>query len=313
MAYFLLSFNSLNFSRSLPPSLQSHENMFIFEGKLLLLSFIFIYLIHTPTLAQLDFLIGSFCQGGNYSVDSAYQRNLDATLSALPTTNNGFGFYNRSTGLGSDRVNSVALCRGDVNPDVCLSCVNDSIENLPQVCPNQKEAILYLDYCLLRYSNEGILGNTQKEFNMSLFNALNVTVTDGFRDALGSILNELIGEAAAGGPLLKFATGKTNQSDNTRIYALVQCTPDLSEQQCRICFDDLISSYPGLFDGRIGARIIQPTCSFRYETYRFFNETVQVISLPPPPSPLPPSTPTPTPGMDFIYFKAFTFGFFVLY
>ncbi|KAM0065526.1 putative Gnk2-like domain-containing protein [Helianthus debilis subsp. tardiflorus] len=274
--------------------------MFIFAGKLILglLSFTFIYLINTPTLARYEeYPIDYFCnKSANYTV--TYQRNLDATLSALPTTDNGYGFYNRSTGLWNDRVNSVALCRGDIQGDMCHSCLNDSIAQSRQLCPDQKEAILIFEYCLLRYSNENILGNTQKKFNTSLFNYENVTDTDGFKDALGSLLNELIGEAAAGGPLLKFAAGNANNSDNSTIYVLVQCTPDLSEQQCRSCFDDLISSYPGLFDGRIGARIIQPTCYFRYETYRFFNETVQVISPPPPPSPLPPSTstPTPTPG-----------------
>ncbi|KAM0008393.1 putative Gnk2-like domain-containing protein [Helianthus debilis subsp. tardiflorus] len=212
--------------------------MFIFAGKLILglLSFTFIYLINTPTLAQYDpYPLNYFCnKSASYTVNGTYQRNLDATLSALPTTDNGYGFYNRSTGLWNDRVNSVALCRGDIQGDTCHSCLNDSIAQSRQLCPHQKEAIIFFDYCLLRYSNENILGNPQKKFKTSLFNIINVTDTDGFKDALGSLLNELIGEAAAGGPLLKF-------------------------------------------DESIGARIIQPTFYLRYETYRFFNETVQVI------------------------------------
>ncbi|KAJ0637104.1 putative Gnk2-like domain-containing protein [Helianthus annuus] len=91
--------------------------MFIIDGKLLLLllSFVFIHLIHTTTLAQPDF-VSYYCENAdNYTVNSAYQRNLNTTLSKLPTTNNGFGFYNLTIGQGNiNTVCSIALCRGDV-------------------------------------------------------------------------------------------------------------------------------------------------------------------------------------------------------
>ncbi|KAJ0429973.1 putative protein kinase RLK-Pelle-DLSV family [Helianthus annuus] len=210
------------------------ENMFILDGKLLvwLFSFIFIHLIHTTTLAQPEFL-SYFCESAaNYTVNSPYQRNLNITLSTLPTTNNGFGFYNRTIGQGNnDTVHSIALCRGDVNPDVCQSCLNDSIVKLRQLCPNQKEAIGYYDYCVVKYSN--------------------------------------------------------------------QCTPDLSELDCDSCLEDAINRIAQWFNGKIGGRILLPMCTFRYENYRFFNQSAAVIPPSPPPvlQPSPPiARPSPPPG-----------------
>ncbi|KAF5783921.1 putative protein kinase RLK-Pelle-DLSV family [Helianthus annuus] len=272
--------------------------MFIFAGKLLLwlLSFIFIYLINTPTLAQPDFLSYLCENAANYTANSTYKRNLDISLSTLLDTDNGFGFYNDSTGLGNDRVNSIALCRGDLNPDACQSCVNDSIVNLRQLCPIQKEAIGYYVFCMVRYSAQGILGNPQISYNGSQFNVTSTSTNiDKFNEALGTLLNRLIGVAAAGGNLLKFDSGNTSGPGFSTIYALVQCTPYLSEQQCRNCFDELIQLFPSLYAGSIGGRVLLPTCNLRYEIYLFFNQSKLVITPPPPPPPTPPPTTPPPP------------------
>ncbi|KAD7117343.1 hypothetical protein E3N88_04611 [Mikania micrantha] len=146
------------------------------------ISFCSIYLTHTTTLAQPDFVY-YVCSGSNYTANSSYQRNLNTALSGLLTTNSrGRGFYSLYVGEGNDRVNSVALCRGDINQDVCYRCLNDSVVRLQRVCPTQKEATGYNDYCLLRYSNESILGNTPIDSYVFLFNnqtVLNGTLEDG--------------------------------------------------------------------------------------------------------------------------------------
>ncbi|KAI3819948.1 hypothetical protein L1987_13801 [Smallanthus sonchifolius] len=254
--------------------------MFILVGKPLLwsLSFIFIHLIHTTTLAQPEFL-SFFCENAsNYTVNSTYQRNLKTTLSALPTTNNGFGFYNLSTGEGNDTVNAAALCRGDVNPDVCRSCLNDSIVKLLQLCPNQKHAIGYYDYCMLKYSNEQILGTTKIKFYVYLANRQNSTDIDRFNGALGPLLKKLRRDAASGGPLRKFASGNTRGPGFSTIYGLVQCTPDLSEEQCSDCLEDIVNRITLYFNGAVGGRILLPMCTFRYEIYRFFNQSARVLA-----------------------------------
>ncbi|XP_076924020.1 cysteine-rich repeat secretory protein 38-like [Bidens hawaiensis] len=278
--------------------------MFILARKQLLwfLSFISICLINLTTLAQPDFL-HYYCENdGNYTADSMYKSNLDTALSAISTTNMGLGFYKLSIGKWNDKVNSVALCRGDINADVCESCLNDSIAMLPRLCPNQKSAIVYYDSCFLRYSNETILRSTRVKLYTYLVNLLNVTDIDGFNRALGPLMKRLREKAAAGGSQQKFASGNTTGPDFLTFYAFVQCTPDLSQQQCSDCLEDAVNRISVYFNGKIGGRILLPMCNFRYEAYRFFNQTAQDITITPVlQSSLPIRPPSPSsPGMDYI-------------
>ncbi|GKF86529.1 putative gnk2-like domain-containing protein [Tanacetum coccineum] len=114
--------------------------MFIVVGKLLLrISFIFTYLISSITIAQPNF--DSYdCDifGGNYTINSTYRDNLNTTLFLLPISGNGNGFYRSNRNVGNETIYSVALCRGDVDQDLCGTCVNESISKLQQICPNQK-------------------------------------------------------------------------------------------------------------------------------------------------------------------------------
>ncbi|KAJ9563220.1 hypothetical protein OSB04_008380 [Centaurea solstitialis] len=267
--------------------------MLIFAGKLLL------YIIYTTTttIAQPKF-ISHYCEkAANYTVNSTYQRNLDTNLATLPTTNSGFGFYNLSTGQANDTVNSVALCRGDVEPDSCRSCLNDSIVNLRQLCPIQKEAIGYYDTCLLKYSNVEILGTTGIKFYVFFPGSETTTDVDRFYGDLRPLMDGLRGNASSGGPLRKFASGSTDGPRFTTIYALVQCTPDLSDRQCSDCLENAANEFANRYSGSVRGRTLVPMCNFRYDTNRFFSERNSVI--PPPPTiqlPPPPLSPPPLPG-----------------
>ncbi|KAJ0816780.1 putative Gnk2-like domain-containing protein [Helianthus annuus] len=149
----------------------------------------------------------------NYTINSTYQRNLDTALLALPTTNSGFGYYNFTIGQLSDRVISFVLCRGDIKPDACTKCLNDSIIKLRELCPNQTEAIGYYESCFLKYSNE--TGNTN---TVILASPTSVGNVDQFNRAVRELMDRLRIEAAVCGPLLKFATGNITGPDFLRGY-----------------------------------------------------------------------------------------------
>ncbi|KAD7117333.1 hypothetical protein E3N88_04601 [Mikania micrantha] len=263
--------------------------MSILARKLVLcfISFCSIYLTHTTTttttLAQPPDFIFNFCENSaNYTANSTYQSNLETALTSLRTTNRGLGFYMLSVGDGNGRVNSVALCRGDIKPDLCDSCLKDSTVRLLQLCPTQKAAIGYYDYCLLKYSNENILGSTRINMYVGLANTQNSTDIDGFNGALGPLMRALRLAAAAGGDQKKFASGNTSGPGLSTIFGLVQCTPDLTEQQCSYCLEDAINQIPNMMNGKVGGRILLPMCNFRYETFPFFNGSTLVIPSPPP-------------------------------
>ncbi|KAJ0879572.1 putative protein kinase RLK-Pelle-DLSV family [Helianthus annuus] len=268
--------------------------MFILAIKLLFcFSLVYIYLINTITLAQ-PVLVYNRCQNKeNFTINSTYQTNLNATLSALHTTNSGLGFFNFSAGEGNNTVNSIALCRGDVGPDACSICLNESIVNLRRLCPNQKEAIAGYDICLLQYSNNDLLVYPQEKDYFVQFNPRIATDIDRFNGALRPLMDELRGTAAAGGPLLKFAAGNRTGPDFDRIYGLVQCSPYLTEEQCSECLEDQVSRI-GLHDnGKMGGKIVLPTCNFRFEIYPFFNQSALAIPSPPVRPPSPSSSPPP--------------------
>ncbi|KAA8519984.1 hypothetical protein F0562_014240 [Nyssa sinensis] len=205
-----------------------------------------------------------------------YQTNLNTLLSSLSSNIDRNGFYNSSEGQGSDMVNGIALCRGDVELDICRSCVNDSTIKLSQLCPNNKQAIGWYDYCMLRYSNQSFLGTMDTSPAFYMWNTDNISDVFQFNQDLRSLLDGLRGRAGSGGSLRKFATDNTSYTTATglrTIYGLVQCTPDLSDTQCGGCLISAMEQIESCCIGYRGGRIIYPSCNLRYELYSFYNET----------------------------------------
>ncbi|KAJ0026251.1 hypothetical protein Pint_06830 [Pistacia integerrima] len=172
----------------------------------------------------------------------------------------------------------MALCRGDVKPDTCRSCIQNSSLQLTTSCPTQKEAVVWFDDCMLRYSNRSFFGNMEFGPYVWMYNLNNVSEVGQFREVLGELLNNLTKKAASGGPLRKFATGNSTTQGSPSIYALMQCTPDLSEQECVECLNNVTSLIPQCCDGRQGGRVIAPSCNFRYEKDIFYDSTVATPS-----------------------------------
>ncbi|CAL5400735.1 unnamed protein product [Camellia sinensis] len=132
------------------------------------------------------------------------------------------------------------------------------------------------------YSNQTIAGGTLQDDPAAVWNPENVSNVAGFNQALKPLLEKLRSQAAQGGSLRKFATGMTSADTFLTIYGLLQCTPDLSQQQCIDCLDRATSFISDCCNARKGARVLAPSCNLRYELNHFYNDT-----LVPPPSPRP--------------------------
>ncbi|KAL2324319.1 hypothetical protein Fmac_023377 [Flemingia macrophylla] len=211
---------------------------------------------------------------GNYTANSTYNTNLNTLLSNLTShVEINYGFYNFSYGQNPERVNAIGLCRGDVEPDECRSCLNDSRGNITKSCPNQKEAALWLEKCMLRYSNRTIFGIMDTDPPLYSWYGDNATNVDQFIQVLWNLMDNLKATAASGDSRLKYATGNATASNYQNIYGLVQCTPDLSQQECNDCLDLAFSEARTCCDGRRGARIMAPSCNIKYDYYRFFEQT----------------------------------------
>ncbi|CAM8900291.1 unnamed protein product [Rhodiola kirilowii] len=231
------------------------------------------------------------CSGANYTSNSIYKKNLNTLLSSLSSNNDiNYGFYNFSEGDGIDRVNAIALCRGDISQTACRRCVNFSITDLPKRCPTQKEPTIWYDNCMLRYSNKSIF-RTWGDPAVHLWNVNNVSDVNLFSQALDGLLSDLREKASMGDSRVKFAIGNTNYANFTRIYGLVQCTPDLTEVQCSNCLDRSFRDITNAFPGKQGGRVIGPSCNFRYEINQFY----EIPSPPSLPASVPPAFAPPPP------------------
>ncbi|XP_054787220.1 cysteine-rich receptor-like protein kinase 44 isoform X1 [Prosopis cineraria] len=223
---------------------------------------------------------------GNYTNTSTYQTNLNILLSDLASNAQiDYGFYNRSRGKNPDRVRTIGLCRGDVKPIECQGCLKNASLRLPQVCPNQKEAVGGYDDCMLRYSNQSIYGVMESNFWVPLWNVNNATDQDKFDQVVNELLDRLRMKAANGDSLLKYAAANESGPSFQTVYGAVQCTPDLSQQDCVDCLVEAISHIPDCCSTKRGGRVIMPSCNIRYENYRFFVPVAQ--DSPPSPSPSP--------------------------
>jgi hypothetical protein len=112
----------------------------------------------------------------------------------------------------------------------------------------------------------------------------NVTNEKEFYEKLNVLLGNLTNLAALGDSRRKFATGNaTTENSQEKMYALVQCTPDLTQQQCSGCLNQAIELIPRCCYKRQGGRVISPSCHFRYEKDPFYD----LVATTPPPSPAP--------------------------
>ncbi|KAH7862502.1 hypothetical protein Vadar_005757 [Vaccinium darrowii] len=243
------------------------------------------------TIAQPNFL-GHFCS--NYTSTSAYKTNRDTLLSSLASNTDQYGFYTSAAGKNPDTVYALVLCRGDVKLDACRECISNSVANLTQLCPDKKEAIGWYDNCMLRYSNKSMKGIMSGDPTIFVWNdKKNVTSWEKYKDVLEKLLENLRDKAAAGGSLRKYASGNATGPDAQNVYALAQCTPDLSENDCSSCLKGAIDDIPQCCDERAGGRVIRPSCHFRYELTPFFAEIPG--SLAPAEAPSPPTSSIPSP------------------
>ncbi|KAL1201611.1 Cysteine-rich receptor-like protein kinase 10 [Cardamine amara subsp. amara] len=252
-------------------------------------SFIFLFLFSFLTSfrasaqAQDPTYVYHICPNATtYSRNTTYFTNLQTLLSSLSSPNASYstGFQTATAGQAPDRVTGLFLCRGDVSPEVCRSCVNFAVNNTFNRCRNEREVVIYYDECMLRYSNRNILSTLSTDGGVVLWNTQNVTSNqkDQFRDLVLSTMNQAAIDAANSSR--KFDARKANFTALQNLYGLVQCTPDLTRQDCLRCLQQSINQLP---TDKIGGRFIVHSCSSRYELYSFYNESA--ITLPPPPPP----------------------------
>ncbi|WVY96358.1 hypothetical protein V8G54_028509 [Vigna mungo] len=217
-----------------------------------------------------------------------FQTNLNLLLSSLSSkATQATQFYKTTIATQTPNpVKGLFLCRGDTLAAACHDCVTAAAADLKSRCPVQKEAIIWYDVCMVRYSDQ-YLNNIVPGVDMSdSKNVTSISISlDRFNELLAGLLNSLATKARNSADK-KFATGEVNLTSSVTLYGLVQCTPDLSLFDCRMCFSSAIASVPNCCEGKRGARVLLPGCNIRYEVYPFYssNNTLTPTIVKPRPS-----------------------------
>ncbi|KAG4142365.1 hypothetical protein ERO13_D06G125000v2 [Gossypium hirsutum] len=238
---------------------------------------------------------------GNFTINSTYGKNRDLLLASLPPNVSAKGgFFTSNFGQNADKVYALGMCRGDSTPDDCYKCVNSTFHELIANCPNQKEALAWGGKpCHVHYANHSFYG-TPQDLGVpdARYNTGDITFNlTEFDTVWESLMDTVVRNASNGSSTLKYATGEADFTITQTIYALMQCTPDLSYQNCDFCLRQSISYYERCCHGKQGGYVQRPSCYFQWDLYPFYtpNASTTSPSLSPPPSPVSPPPPAASP------------------
>ncbi|KAF3320606.1 cysteine-rich receptor-like protein kinase 10 isoform X2 [Carex littledalei] len=253
---------------------------------LALLSALLIFLRST-TADVGNLLQHAYCGStGTFTANSTYDLNLQTLLTNLTTSatnSSNFGFAKSSFGSIPNEIFGLVLCRGDVNSSFCSFCLSQATQQIQNLCPYYKEATIYYEVCLLRFSNQDFLSTTDNsELQYIKWNNRKVTGSQTLFDSYLNYLMNTTADYAAFNSSKKFGAAQLNLYNAFHeTYGLVQCTPDMSSLDCAYCLKNLIGEMPKYFSGKIGGRILGVRCNMRYEQNLFYSG-VSLLSLTPP-------------------------------
>lgn len=268
---------------------------------------------------------------GKYATGSAYDANLDLLSTALPANASSIGrlFAKGSVGAVPDAVHGLVLCRGDLNASACRSCLAGAFQGSRRLCALAKDAAIFYDTCLLRYSDQDFLALLDSISSSSSSNRSNASaggdavdpaplmiteaplmgwdgyssnafITQQVRIMLNSTIRQLFASTPRRSQYAAVMFMGDLDGSNTLppLYAYAQCTPDLVDDLCYSCLQNFSDLAVANIARRAG-RVLGLRCNLRYEDSSFYGGHLTVINAnggtPNNPTPLPPS-PTPKPA-----------------
>ncbi|KAM4101924.1 hypothetical protein ACB094_05G182800 [Castanea mollissima] len=240
--------------------------------KVFQLHMLFVFLALLWDLAYADPPYKNCSDTGNYAVTSPFQNNLNNILHSLSSNASISKFYNTSTGNDTDRVYGLYMCLDYVTNESCHDCITTASHDMLKLCPSTTEAVVWEEICQLRYSKKSFFGILDVTGNIPLDNKKNNSQPELFKSIVNVTLNALAYRAAFKLSANMYATGEAAFQDKT-IYALVQCTRDLSAKDCNLCLQSATADILRVYYYSVGARLLSRSCFLRYEFYSFYGGT----------------------------------------
>ena len=203
--------------------------------------------------------LNSNCSGEAYTNGSAFQTNLNTLFSSLNSKSPTSHFYNDTAGTGSDRVYGLFLCEGDLSPTDCQACIKAATTDVQKAC-SKRQAIIYYDYCQLRYSDHDFFGIMDPN-GFSMSNPYNVSDPQRPLDFVYNLVKEA--------PYNKTLMFAANASFRYQLFAMAECTMDITSADCAKCLNTIFEEIESCCSNYQGWRYLSPSCSIRYEAISF--------------------------------------------
>ncbi|TYH13535.1 hypothetical protein ES288_A06G146000v1 [Gossypium darwinii] len=208
-------------------------------------------------------------ESGSFTTNSRYGKNLDHILDSLPdNVSKSGGFFTATAGQDSNKAYALGLCSGDLNPHDCYGLVKSAVRDLRYKCPDHKEAISWSGdpACIVRYANGPFFGILELEPTT----AGTITQDIGsnlprFDTIWESLTDRLVRNASNGSFSRKYATGEAYFTVSQNINAQMQCTPDISQEECDSCLRAAKSSFKECCHGKQGGYVQKPNCMFTFD------------------------------------------------
>ncbi|XP_021746889.1 putative receptor-like protein kinase At4g00960 [Chenopodium quinoa] len=243
----------------------------------IIISFTLLLAIHfvIPS-TQAYFYYYTNCTGSsNYIINSPYQTNLNNLLNNLTSqaAQSESRFYYSTFGQAPNRVYGLYLCRGNTDSQYCSRCVNESHLNILKECPTQNWAVLWSENCTIRFSNVSIYQKLDVTHRIVGYNDVPTIPSNGiqaFLDERNKTMNDLA--PLVSNSSMKYGNKTGDVTSSLKYYAMAQCTPDLTSDDCNQCLSNGISQ----LQTRIGTWVLLPSCNVRFDL-TVMNETATTI------------------------------------
>ncbi|KAJ6416419.1 hypothetical protein OIU84_002304 [Salix udensis] len=177
-----------------------------------------------------------FCSNTSlYAANSPFENNLQTLMSYLASNASVSKQYHADAGNDPDRVYAQYMCDNYITNENCRACIDAASRDIMQLCPNKRDATVWENLCQLRFSNKMFIGELDFSGNISLYNRKAMENSVQFVPVLNENFCNLSMKAAFDPVQNMYATGKLALPDLDTIYALGQCTTDLSSHDCNTC------------------------------------------------------------------------------
>nr|VDC80915.1 unnamed protein product [Brassica rapa] len=236
--------------------------------------------------------------------NNAYDTNRRLVLSTLASqVSSRNGYYNVSVGDGPGKIYALGLCIPGTDPEVCSDCIQTASDGLLESCPNQTNSwdwradktLCFVRYSNISFFNRSDLEPTQAEYDSGMYTGNVTTYTRVWNSFMESMITR-VGQSPS--RYLADVSPRIGERLDDNVYALMQCIPGISSDECEACLQENVRAHQRCCNGYIGGSVGKPVCYFQWDGYAYlgafdaFNDT-HSKPAPPPPTPPPPAPPPP--------------------